>query len=234
MLGARPVIGDTGAMTATVAAETRPGSAPRRSRARRALRWVLVLVLLGVVVVPLALAGMVVATARHDDRTPTDAVVVLGAAQFNGRPSPVLEARLQHARSLYDDEVAPRIITVGGNQPGDVTTEAQAGKDWLVQAGTPRASVTAVPTGSDTLGSLSAVAKLMAAKGWTSATIVTDPPHLARSLAIARALGIDAHGSPTSSGSGSSITADYVGRETAGLLWFWLAERRRVDQVVAS
>ena len=89
-------------------------------------------------------------------------------------------------------------------------------------------------SGSDTLGSLTAVAQLMARKGWTSATIVTDPAHLARSLAIARALGIDAHGSPTSSGSGSSITIDYVGRETAGLLWFWLAEHRRVDQIVAS
>lgn len=221
-------------MIAAVDTTTPAGSVPRRTPVRRVVRWILVLVVLGVVVVPLALAGMVVATARHDDRTPTDAVVVLGAAQFNGRPSSVLEARLAHARSLYDDEVAPRIVTVGGNQPGDITTEAQAGKDWLVQAGTPRGAVTAVSTGSDTLGSLTAVAQLMARKGWTSATIVTDPAHLARSLAIARALGIDAHGSPTSSGSGSSITIDYVGRETAGLLWFWLAEHRRVDQVVAS
>ncbi len=233
-MGPQAPIGDTGAVTAAVDTETPAGSVPRRTPARRVVRWILVLVVLGVVVAPLALAGMVVATARHDDRTPTDAVVVLGAAQFNGRPSPVLEARLGHARSLFDGEVAPRIVTVGGNQPGDITTEAQAGKDWLVQAGTPRAAVTAVQTGSDTLGSLTAVAQLMASKGWTSATIVTDPAHLARSLAIARALGIDAHGSPTSSGSGSSITADYVGRETAGLLWFWLAEHRRVDQVVGA
>jgi len=221
-------------MTSTVDAETPAGSAVRRSPARRVLRWVLVLVLVGVFVVPLALAGFVVATARHDDRTTTDAVVVLGAAQFNGRPSPVLEARLTHAKSLYADDVAPRIITVGGNQPGDITTEAQAGKDYLVRAGTPSASVTAVPTGNDTLSSLTAVAALMADKGWTRATIVTDPAHLARSLAIARALGIEAHGSGTSSGSGSTITADYVVRESAGLLWFWLDERRRVDRLVTT
>lgn len=221
-------------MTATVETETRTGSVRRRSPVRRALRWAVVLVLVAVLVVPLALAGLVVATARHDDRTPTDTLVVLGAAQFNGRPSPVLEARLQHARELYDGGVAPRIVTVGGNQPGDVTTEAQSGKDWLVAAGAPSSAVTAVAEGSDTLSSLTSVARLMATKGWTSATIVTDPVHLARSLAIARALGIEAHGSPTSSGSGSSITVDYVTRETVGLLWFWLAEHRRVSQLVST
>jgi uncharacterized SAM-binding protein YcdF (DUF218 family) len=221
-------------MTATVASETRPGPARRRSPVRRAIRWVFVLVVVATVVVPLTLAGMVVVTGRHDDATPTDAVIVLGAAQFNGRPSPVLEARLGHARSLYGDRVAPRVVTVGGNQPGDITTEAQAGKDWLVQAGVPSSAITAVPTGSDTLGSLTAVAAVMARKGWTSATVVTDPAHMARSLAIARSLGIDAHGSPTTSGSGSSLTADYVARETAGLLWFWVGERRRVDQLVGT
>jgi uncharacterized SAM-binding protein YcdF (DUF218 family) len=218
----------------TTATQTDAGSGQAPSRVRRTVLWLLAAVLLTVVAVPLAAAAVVVVTARQDDRTSTDAVVVLGAAQFNGRPSPVLEARLAHARALYADLVAPRIVTVGGNQPGDVTTEGQAGKDWLVAAGTPQQAITAVPTGNDTLTSLTAVARLMAAQGWSSATIVTDPAHVARSLAIARALGIDAHGSPTSSGSGSSLTADYVVRETAGLLWFWGTERRRVETIVAA
>ena len=204
----------------------------RRSPFHAALGLLVALLLVGGVLLPLVGATVVVVTARTDDRTPTDAVVVLGAAQFWGRPSPVLEARLQHAADLYAADVAPRIITVGGNQPGDITTEAQAGRDWLVGSGVPRTSITPVPTGSDTLTSLTAVAKKMAAKGWTSATVVTDPAHEARSLAMARALGIDAHGSPTQDGPGSSLTLDYVARETAGLLWFWAVERWSVEQLV--
>lgn len=215
--------------------EAEPGARTRRRSGRRAVVAIVVAVLtLGLVVLPLIAATTVVVAARTDDRTPTDAIVVLGAAQFWGDPSPVLENRLQHAADLYADDVAPRIITVGGKQPLDITTEAQAGRDWLVDAGVPRASVTPVPTGSDTLTSLTAVADKMAAKGWTSATIVTDPAHEARSLAMARALGIDAHGSPTESGAGSSLTLDYLVRETAGLLYFWTVERWSVEPVVGQ
>ena len=207
-------------------------AATRRSPLRRALRAALVVVLVLVVLVPLLAVGRVLQAATTDDRTPTDAIVVLGAAQFWGRPSPVLEARLTQARELVGEGVAPRIITVGGKQDGDNTTEAQAGKQWLVDAGVPAARVRALPTGRDTLSSLTAVAELMAERGWTSATIVTDPAHEARSLAMARALGIDAHGSPSQSGDGSRLTVDYVLREAAGLLWFWVSERRDVEQVV--
>ena len=92
-----------------------------------------------------------------------------------------------------------------------------------------RTSVRAVRTGSDTITSLAAVADLMAERGWTSATIVTDPAHTARSLAIARALGIDAHGSPTAVGDGSALTVDYLTRETLALAHFWLLDRWSVD-----
>ncbi len=218
----------------SVTTETRGAAAvpSRRRRRRRALGVALIVALVGVALVPLVTAAHVVRTASVDDRTTTDAVVVLGAAQFWGKPSPVLEARLAHAADLYADDVSSRVITVGGKQPGDNTTEAQAGKAWLTDAGVPAARIVAVPTGADTLTSLTAVAALMERRGWTSATIVTDPVHEARSLAMARALGIDAHGSPTQSGSGSSITLDYVARETGALLWFWLVDRRSVEQVV--
>lgn len=204
----------------------------RRSPLHALVGAVVALLVLALVVLVVLAATVVVVTARTDDRTPTDAVVVLGAAQFWGRPSPVLEARLAHAGDLHGEGVAPRIITVGGNQPGDITTEAQTGRDWLVDAGVPRVHITPVPTGSDTLTSLTAVAAKMAQKGWTSATIVTDPAHEARSLAMARALGIDAHGSPTQVGAGSNLTLDYVARESAGLLFFWMVERWSVEPVV--
>lgn len=208
--------------------EARATPSRRRSAVRRALAAVVALGLLAAAAVTAYAALRVVATARSDDRTPTDAIVVLGAAQFWGRPSPVLEARLQHAVELYDLGVADRIITVGANQPGDRTTEADAGRDWLVAHGVPATAVVAVPDGHDTLGSLEAAARVMADRGWSSATIVTDPAHVARSMAMADALGLTAHGSPTTAGAGSSLTAEYVARETLGLLSFWLFDRRAV------
>jgi uncharacterized SAM-binding protein YcdF (DUF218 family) len=220
-------------VTATVSSEAVAAPVRRRPTARTLVTVVLAALAMALVVVPLVAGQIVVLTARQDDRTPTDVVIVLGAAQFNGRPSPVLEARLRHARDLRADRVSRQVVTVGANQPGDRTTEAAVGAEWLVARGVPRAEVTAVPEGHDTLSSLSAVARLMARHGWSSATLVTDPAHEARSLAMARALGIDAHGSPTSSGSGSSLTAEYVARETGGLLYFWLVERWGVEQHVA-
>lgn len=222
-------------MTATTELSV-PRTGPGRPR-RRVTRWVgrLALLLLTVaVLVPVATAGYVYAVARQDDRGATDVIVVLGAAQYWSRPSPVLEARLAHARTLFDDGVAPRVITVGGKQPGDLTTEAQAGRRWLVAQGVPAEQVTAVPAGSDTVSSLTAAAREMAEHGWSSATLVTDPAHEARSLAIARALGIEARTSPTQQGPGSSLTADYVVREAAGLLQFWLFDRPSVPRLVAG
>ena len=204
----------------------------RRSTLRRALVVLVVAGLLAVAVPPTVAALGVVLASRQDDRTRTDVVIVLGAAQFWGRPSPVLEARLGHGQELVADGVAPYLVTVGGKRPGDVTTEAEAGRAWLVARGVPSGSVTAVPVGNDTLTSLVAAARTMAERGWTSATIVTDPAHEARSLAMARALGIDAHGSPTRSGAGSSLTLEYVARESGGLLYFWLVERRGIERLV--
>jgi uncharacterized SAM-binding protein YcdF (DUF218 family) len=211
-----------------------PAAAPRRGRARRVVAWLVVAVVAVLVLIPAAAAWQVMSSAKADDTARTDVVVVLGASQFWGRPSPVLESRLARGRSLLDRDVAARIVTVGGKQPGDRTTEAEAGRAWLTSHGVAGSSVVAVPEGRDTLESLQAVAALMQDKGWTSATIVTDPAHEARSLAMARALGIDAHAAPTQSGAGSAVTLDYVARESAGLAWFWVVQRRDVAQVVPT
>ena len=98
------------------------------------LRLVRRLVAAAVVAVLLVVAGTAVSiwwTARQDDRPSSDAIVVLGASQFDGRPSSVFKARLQHARALWEDGVAPRVVTVGGSRPGDRTTEAEAGAAFL-------------------------------------------------------------------------------------------------------
>ena len=103
-------------------------------------------------------AGRIWWVARHDDRPTSDAIVVLGASQFNGRPSPVLEARLDHALDLYNGDVAPVVVTVGGSRPGDRYTEGNAGRRWLVDHGVCAADAVAVEKGADTLDSLRAVA----------------------------------------------------------------------------
>lgn len=184
------------------------------------------------VVLPFAASFHVVRMAQAHAATPTDAVVVLGAAQFNGTPTPVFANRLDHAKELYDSGVAPTIITVGGKQPGDAYTEAEAGRDYLINAGVPADAVIAVESGSDTLTSLDPVAQEMAALGMRSVTIVSDPTHMARSVAIADRLGITAVPNGTSRGDGANVTPEYVARETVGYLYFLAAEQWSVHQVI--
>ncbi|MCW2679438.1 MAG: hypothetical protein JWM62_839, partial [Frankiales bacterium] len=137
-----------------------------------AFRWVRRLVtalVLGVLLVLLGTAASVWWTARQDDRPESDVIVVLGAAQFDGRPSSVFKARLQHARELYEDGVAPVVVTVGGGRPGDRTTEAEAGAAFLRERDV---DVLAVPEGRNTLQSMRAVEQLMQQEGWETAVLV--------------------------------------------------------------
>ena len=179
-----------------------------------------------VVVLALLVVGLTAVsiwwTARQDDRPRSDAIVVLGASQFDGRPSSVFKARLQHARALYEDGVAPRVVTVGGGQPGDRTTEAEAGAAFLEERGV---DVVAVPEGTDTLQSLVAVEELMTERGWSSAVLVTDPWHSLRSRTMARDQGIDAETSPTRAGPSvrtRGTQVRYIARETAAYLYYRL------------
>src|ERR671912_1260497 len=105
-------------------------------------------------------------TARQDSRPASDAIVVLGSAQYNGRPSSIFEARLEHALALYEDGVAPVIVTVGGRADGDQFAEAEAGRDYLAGAGVPSDALLAVPKGADTLQSLRAAATAFDERGW--------------------------------------------------------------------
>jgi uncharacterized SAM-binding protein YcdF (DUF218 family) len=159
--------------------------------------------------------------ARQDDRPRSDAIVVLGASQFDGRPSAVFRARLDHAKALYDDGVAPRIVTVGGGRPGDRFTEAEAGARYLRSKGV--SAVVAVGVGSDTLRSLKAAKGRFAEHGWTSAVLVTDPWHSLRSRRMATDLGLTAVTSPARSGPANDsrgTEARYVARETAAYLYY--------------
>ncbi len=184
---------------------------------------------IGVVLLAVLLVGgtafRVWQVARSDDRQPADLILVLGAAQYNGKPSEVLKTRLEHAKRLYDEGVAKTIMTVGGRKAGDNYTEAESGRRWLLGQGVPADNVIAVAEGSDTLGSMRAVAPVAGKHGWYSAVIVTDPWHSLRSITLAKDVGIDAWASPTRTGAAVLTSWNeyrYVARETGALLFFHL------------
>lgn len=200
-------------------------AASKRSRFVGFLVTLMLLAVVAVVLLPVYAGWRVFNAGNVDDRRATDAIVVLGAAQYNGKPSPVLAARLDHAKVLYNQAVAPRIVTVGGKQPADRFTEAGAGLSYLTRHGVPAADVSPVAAGRDTKQSLVAVAKMAKREGWRSVTLVSDPAHMARVEAIADHLGFDTHLSPTRKGDGTALTGEYVTRETAGLLAFALVQQ---------
>jgi uncharacterized SAM-binding protein YcdF (DUF218 family) len=190
------------------------------------LGWAMRL-LLGTVLIAVLIVGgtafRVWQVARVDDRQQADAVVVLGAAQYDGDPSSIFESRLNHAATLFRAGVAPRIVTTGGGQPGDVYTEAEAGKRYLTEHGVPADAIVAVGEGNDTLSSLRAVADRAAADGWTSAVMVSDPWHSLRVRTMARDEGLLAWTSPTRSGpvvQTRETQARYIVRETAAILYY--------------
>ncbi len=187
----------------------------------RLIRRVIVLLTLVALALTVAAAAVVLTYAHRHDIRRTDAIVVLGAAQYAGKPTPLLRNRLDHARVLYRDGISGRIITVGGKRPGDITTEGESGRRYLRSKGIPADAAVAVPQGRNTWTSVQAVASLAARKGWQSVTIVSDPTHVGRAAAMARRLGLTASVSGTIGGPGSHITAAQTARETAGLLWFW-------------
>ncbi|GAA3749636.1 YdcF family protein [Salinactinospora qingdaonensis] len=208
----------------------RPEPPPPAQRRRSRLRWLrpgrlIALVLALCVALPCGTWVWVWWVARQDDRPTSDAIVVLGASQYNGRPSPIFEARLDHAAGLYEEGVAPTIITVGGNQPGDNYTEGGSGRTWLVESGIPGDHVIGIGEGSDTLQSLRAVSEVYEQRGWDSAVIVTDPWHSLRSRLMAEDLSIDAATSPSRSGPAvreRTTQLWYITRETASLWWYWI------------
>jgi uncharacterized SAM-binding protein YcdF (DUF218 family) len=161
--------------------------------------------------------------ARQDARPQSDAIVVLGSAQYNGVPSSIFEARLEHARALYDDGVAPVIVTVGGKATGDEFTEAEAGEEYLADAGVPGDALLAVPEGVDTLESMRAVSAAFGERGWHSAVLVTDPWHAMRAQRMAEDAGMAAESSPTRQGPAVQTRATqfrYILRETAAYLLY--------------
>lgn len=134
---------------------------------------------------------------EQDERRPADAIVVLGAAQYDGTPSPVFAARLEHAVALWHQGIATSFVVTGGNLPGDRTTEAAVAREYAMARGVPASAIFGEDEAHNTLASLRSVAAMMRERGLRSAVFVSDPTHMLRVLRLASDLGIEAWGSPT-------------------------------------
>ncbi len=138
----------------------------------------------------------VVIMSQRDQRRPTDAIVVLGAAQYNGHPSPVLKARLDHAYDLYRAKLAPMIVVTGGKVDGDRFSEATAAQQYLVAAGVPTSAVV-TEAGRTTATSMDSVAQYLHTQKLNTVLLVSDPFHLARLHLEAWRVGLEGYTSPT-------------------------------------
>lgn len=195
-------------------------------RIRRHPILVGVALVLLVLLTVLGVSAMTVWRAAHDDDASrverADVIIVLGAAQYGGAPSPVFQGRLDHAVLLFQQGRADSVMVVGGKAPGDTTTEAQAGRDYLVSQGIPTGSAVAEPVGRTTYESLVGAAKYMHGHGMESAFLVSDPWHNARITRMASDLGIQGYASATWTSAATSEDTRFTGyaRETLAYLYY--------------
>ena len=156
--------------------------------------------------------------ARADQARPAEAIVVFGTAQYNGVPSPVLAARLDHAIALYKRDLAPVIVVTGGNQPGDRFTEATASANYLIQRGVPDDDVLREVSGTSSWQSLAAAANFLDERAIDDVLLVSDPFHSLRIRAMASELGLDGRSSPTKTSPIQGMSeARYMARETVAV-----------------
>jgi uncharacterized SAM-binding protein YcdF (DUF218 family) len=151
---------------------------------------------------------------ERDERRPADAIVVMGAAEYDGRPSPVFRARLDHAVALYREGVAPVLVVTGGKATGDRTTEAAVAREFAIAQGVPAKSILMEDQGRTTLESLRTVGQLLRERGARDVVFVSDRTHMLRVLRMARDQGLASFGSPTTT---SPTDADVASRADATL-----------------
>jgi uncharacterized SAM-binding protein YcdF (DUF218 family) len=190
---------------------------------RRAGRWIAGVVV-GLAAVYGALLGWVYAVSRDDQRRVVDAIVVLGAAHYAGRPSPVLRARLDHALALYRSGLAPRIIVTGGTHPGDRESEAQVQRRYLLGQTVPDSSVAVLPEGSTTAESMNALSAWVRRHGLGPVLLVSDGFHLGRLRLEARRVDLVAYTSPAPASpiqAGSRREWAYLGLEALKVPVAW-------------
>ena len=192
---------------------------------RRAVLGAVVLAVLAVGYVALTFVQVWQAS-RQDHAAPAEAIVVLGAAQYDGRPSPALEQRLDHALELYDEGLAPVVVVTGGRIEGDRFTEATAGYNYLRERGVPDEAIRKEVQGSSTYESLAATARFLREEGISEVLLVSSPAHALRIEGIAEAVGLDATVSPAD----GSTSLPSLLRETAAVSLGRVIGYRRLER----
>lgn len=179
------------------------------------IRRFFTLIFLIIIGIPSFFFGQVYYEAHFPKVVSADYAVVMGAAQYDGRPSDALEARLVEAKRLYDTGLIKKIVTVGAGAPGDRYTEARAGRIWLIQNGVARSNAIEIGQGRDTIQSVKAFTDYFKKNNINNIIIVTDPYHCKRSIFVSDDLGINATCSPVKSGpfSMKNSSLHYLWRE---------------------
>ncbi len=182
------------------------------------MRRLVALVLVAALGYFLVTFAQVWATGRRDQARPVDAIVVMGAAQYDGTPSPQLAARLDHAANLWQLGLAPTVVVTGGSQPGDRFTEAEASAAYLVERGVPSEVIVQEQEGRSSWESLENVADLLEGAGVERILLVSDPFHSLRIRLTAEELGFEAYTSPTRSSPVTGASArSREAKEAAGI-----------------
>jgi uncharacterized SAM-binding protein YcdF (DUF218 family) len=161
-----------------------------------------------------AVAGEIRRQSTIDEARPADVIVILGAAEYRGKPSPVLKARLDHGLELYRRGLAPRILTTGGSGGDPVFTEGEVGRAYLVRQNVPSEAILVEPEGASTAESTTAVAEMMRRMGMRTCLVVSDGYHIYRAKRMLERRGLRAYGSPRPSPAGGS----------AGQWWLYLRQ----------
>jgi uncharacterized SAM-binding protein YcdF (DUF218 family) len=173
-----------------------PESAPQVKRSRDLVPMLLTTVVLAAVTWAGWVETQIRYYATHDEARPADAIAVFGAAEYDGRPSPVLRARLDHGLELYQKKLAPLIITLGGGDPTDLHSEGGVGHDYLMAHGVPDSAIIAETESQDTEQSATRLAAIARENHLTNIVVVSDGTHLFRVHAICSSLGLNVVTSP--------------------------------------
>jgi uncharacterized SAM-binding protein YcdF (DUF218 family) len=199
---------------------------PRRNWAASALRFLLVYLFAVAFLAALGWCVWVYVQIEHfaydDQAAPADVICVFGAAEYAGRPSPVLRARLDHALALYEHKIAPVMITLGGSAPGDAYSEGQVGQAYLMANGVPEKAVIAETQSRNTEEQALRIVAIARTNGYARVVIVSDPAHLFRIREICAGEGLRVLTSPRQqvSAVGSSSEWQQVWHEiVAYTLW---------------
>jgi uncharacterized SAM-binding protein YcdF (DUF218 family) len=169
----------------------------KAKRAVNVIRRILTVIVVATFALWVISAAAVLIWSSRDEARPAQAIVVLGAAQYAGRPSPVLRARLDHALDLWNRHLASLLILTGGTGSGDTTSEAAVGRTYAKKRGVPDSAILVESQGRTTSESMRAVAGMLEVRGLQSALLVSDPFHMLRLRILARRFGFTPYTSPT-------------------------------------